>query len=222
MFFSWQASCCPVRSRIPLEGGHLRFARTGYHDETETFSGTRSSRRSSLDSSTKAHSGLGLGPALVKRLTEPLRGPAPGAPAAALGTGIRLDGLRVLAVDDDPDALELTAAILGNAGALVKTCCSAAAALQILQEWRPDVLVSDIEMPGEDGYSLIRKIRALADDRDARTPAIALTAYGRIEDRIQALSSGFSMHLPKPVDPEEFTTIIASVARVFRPPTRLA
>jgi CheY-like chemotaxis protein len=81
------------------------------------------------------------------------------------------------------------------------------------------VLVSDIDMPGEDGYSLIRKVRALAADRGGRTPAVALTAYGRTEDRVQTLSSGYSMHLPKPVDPEEFTSIIASVAGVLRSST---
>jgi PAS domain S-box-containing protein len=196
-------------------------------------------------SSTRAHSGLGLGLALVKHLTELHRGtvsaespgegkgatftvslPAaagarllagspPGLSGVALG-GARLDGVRVLAVDDDPDALQLASTILGGAGALVKTCRSAADALAIIQVWRPAVLVSDIDMPGEDGYSLIRKVRALDEARGGRTPAVALTAYGRTEDRVQTLSSGYSMHLPKPVDPEEFTTIIASIAGVLR------
>jgi CheY-like chemotaxis protein len=87
--------------------------------------------------------------------------------------------------------------------------------------WRPDVLVSDIDMPGEDGYSLIRKVRELDESRGGRTPAVAITAYGRTEDRVRTLSSGYSMHLPKPVDPDEFTTIIASVAGVLRPSNRL-
>ncbi len=126
--------------------------------------------------------------------------------------GVRLDGLRVLVVDDDPDALELASAILGRAGAAVRTCLSAPDALEALQQWRPHVLVSDIEMPGEDGYSLIRKMRALDAQRGGKTPAIALTAYGRTEDRMRALSAGYNMHVPKPVDPGEFTAIIASVA----------
>jgi CheY-like chemotaxis protein len=74
------------------------------------------------------------------------------------------------------------------------------------------VLVSDIEMPGEDGYALIRKIRALESERTGKTPAVALTAYGRVQDRMLALTAGFNMHVPKPVDPGELTTIIASLA----------
>ena len=131
---------------------------------------------------------------------------------------MRLDGLRILAVDDDADALALTSTILGDAGAQVRTCRTPADALDMLQDWRPDVLVSDIEMPGEDGYSLIRRVRGLAEDRGAKTPAVALTAYGRSEDRVRALSFGYNMHVPKPVDPEEFTSIVAGVARVLRYP----
>ena len=80
----------------------------------------------------------------------------------------------------------------------------------------PDVLVSDIEMPNEDGYSLIRKVRAWDAERGRRTPAVALTAYGRPQDRMRSLTAGYNMHVPKPVDPAELTTIIASV--VARPP----
>jgi CheY-like chemotaxis protein len=126
--------------------------------------------------------------------------------------------LRILVVDDDPDALELASTILGGAGASVKLCCWATDALATVQTWRPDVLVSDIDMPDEDGYSLIRTVRALAEDQGGRTPAVAITAHGRSEDRARALSSGFSMHVPKPVDPDEFTTIVAEVARVLHPP----
>jgi CheY-like chemotaxis protein len=151
----------------------------------------------------------------VTVVSRPLADASASLPGIARRAGARLDGVRVLAVDDDPDALQLASAILGGAGALVKTCRSAADALAMLQEWRPTVLVSDIDMPGEDGYSLIRKIRALDEARGGRTPAVALTAYGRTEDRVQTLSSGYSMHLPKPVDPDEFTTIIASVAGVL-------
>jgi len=126
--------------------------------------------------------------------------------------GVRLDGLRVLVVDDEPDALELASAILSGAGAAVRLCLSAPDALAVLQQWHPDVLVSDIEMPGEDGYALIRKVRALEAQQGGKTPAVALTAYGRTEDRKRTLSAGYSMHVPKPVDPGELTTIIASVA----------
>jgi CheY-like chemotaxis protein len=89
---------------------------------------------------------------------------------------------------------------------------TAAEALEIVEQWRPDVLVSDIEMPSEDGYSLIRKVRALDSDRGGKTPAVALTAYGRSQDRTLSLMVGYTMHVPKPVDPDEFVTIIASVA----------
>jgi CheY-like chemotaxis protein len=81
-----------------------------------------------------------------------------------------------------------------------------------VREWRPDVLVSDIEMPGEDGYSLITRLRTLSAAEGGNTPAIALTAYGRSEDRLRSLGAGFDMHMPKPVDPGEFTAIVASVA----------
>jgi CheY-like chemotaxis protein len=126
--------------------------------------------------------------------------------------GARLDGLRVLLVDDDPDSVDLATAILAGAGADVLACRSAAEALQAIQAWRPDVLVSDIEMPEEDGYSLIRNVRALDPGNGGKTPAVALTAYGRTQDRMQSLTAGYSMHVPKPVDPGELTTIIASLA----------
>jgi signal transduction histidine kinase/ActR/RegA family two-component response regulator len=136
----------------------------------------------------------------------------PTAPAMESLAGVRLDRLRVLVVDDDQDALDLATAILTRAGAVVTTCASAGEALATLERWRPDVLVSDIEMPGEDGYALIRKVRALDAARGARTPAVALTAYGRTQDRMLSLTAGYTMHVPKPVDPGELTTIIASVA----------
>jgi signal transduction histidine kinase/ActR/RegA family two-component response regulator len=126
--------------------------------------------------------------------------------------GVRLDGLRVLVVDDDPDAVELATAILAGAGAVVRTCGSAPEALATVQQWRPDVLVSDIEMPDEDGYTLIRKVRALDAEHGGKTPAVALTAYGRSQDRMLSLTAGYNMHVPKPVDPAELTTIVASLA----------
>ena len=132
--------------------------------------------------------------------------------AADSQTGlVRLDGVRVLAADDDAEGLALVNAILTRAGADVRTSVSASEALDLFKEWHPDVLVSDIEMPGEDGYSLIRKVRALGADNGGRTPAIALTAYGRPQDRLRALAAGFNMHIPKPVDPGELTTIIADI-----------
>jgi signal transduction histidine kinase/CheY-like chemotaxis protein len=126
--------------------------------------------------------------------------------------GPRLEGLRVLVVDDDPDAIDLVTAILTGAAAEVRTALTASEALRVFEEWHPDVLVSDIEMPGEDGYTLIRKIRARSVEEGGKTAAIALTAYGRAQDRMLSLTAGYTMHVPKPVDPVELTTIIASVA----------
>jgi CheY-like chemotaxis protein len=123
-----------------------------------------------------------------------------------------LDGWRVLVVDDEPDALALAQASLETAGASVRGCLSVGAALAELKQWRPDVLVSDIEMPGEDGYSLMCKVRALAPSEGGDTPAVALTAYGRVRDRLRALDAGFTVHLPKPVDPIELASVVASVA----------
>ncbi|HVQ77403.1 MAG TPA: ATP-binding protein [Candidatus Binatia bacterium] len=135
---------------------------------------------------------------------------AEGAGPRPPGSGLR--GIRTLVIDDDRDALDLISVILAGAGADVRTCVSAAEGLALWREWRPDVLLSDIQMPGEDGYSLIRRVRAAERDAGPRVPAIALTAYGRAEDRTRALSAGFSMHLPKPVDPAELVSVVASLA----------
>jgi PAS domain S-box-containing protein len=135
--------------------------------------------------------------------------------ASSLGGGAALPslhGLRVLVVDDDHDGLALAGAILGSAGAETRTCLSAAEGLRVLQDWRPHVLVSDIEMPDEDGYAFLRRVRALEVARGGRTPALALTAYGRVEDRLRALVAGFNMHVPKPVEPAELATVVASLA----------
>ena len=201
-------------------------------------------------SSTRAHSGLGLGLALVRHLvdlhggsvTAQSDGAGKGAtfvvrlplPLAELGVPgsigrahpkagsepphrgeiIRLDGVRVVVADDDPEALELASSILGGAGGEVRTCSSVEEALEAFRQSVPDVLISDIAMPGEDGYSLIRRVRALPAEQGGRVPAVALTAYGRTQDRVQSLAAGFTMHVPKPVDPGELTTIVASVCRI--------
>jgi CheY-like chemotaxis protein len=136
-------------------------------------------------------------------------------PAAAQGATTQpthsLAGVRVLAVDDQPDTLEMIAAILTGAGASVQTEVSAADALATLKRWQPDLLIADIGLPGEDGYALIGQVRALAPEQGGNTPAIALTAYARVEDRLRTLSAGFQMHVPKPVEPAELTTIVASL-----------
>jgi len=151
--------------------------------------------------------------AIAEIVEDPVSRMHPTAPVLeSVSDGARLDGLRVLVVDDDQDAVELARTILAAAGAVVRTCGAAREAFAVIQQWSPDVLVSDIEMPGEDGYSLIRKVRALDEGRGGKTPAVALTAYGRTQDRMLSLTAGYNMHVPKPVDPSELTTIIAYVA----------
>jgi CheY-like chemotaxis protein len=123
-----------------------------------------------------------------------------------------LVGVRVLVVDDDHDSLDLAASILTKAGAETRACTSASEGLAEFKAWRPDVLVSDIQMQAEDGYALIRRVRSLDHTEGGKTPAIALTAYGRMEDRLRTLSAGFTMHVPKPIDPLELTTLVANAA----------
>jgi PAS domain S-box-containing protein len=196
--------------------------------------------------STRSHTGLGLGLALVRHLVElhggQVTAQSPGEGRGATFTvelpvaivhgeqerearvhptartallsaaGPSLRGIRVLVVDDDRDSLDLVHTILTSSGADARRCASASEGLKVVQEWRPDVLISDIEMPGEDGYAFIRKVRALDFTEGGKTPALALTAYGRVEDRLRTLSAGYSMHVPKPVDPAELGVIVASLA----------
>ncbi len=123
-----------------------------------------------------------------------------------------LEGLRLLVVDDDLDFRELVTLMLGPYGAVVKTAASAAEALACIENWKPDVLVADIGMTGEDGYGLIRKVRAISSERGGNTPALALTAYTRPEDRDQALSAGYQMHLAKPITGPELAAAVANLA----------
>lgn len=130
----------------------------------------------------------------------------------SLSDAVNLDGLRVMIVDDEEEARELLETVLTRRGAEVRTCSSAQEALETIEEWRPSVLVSDIGMPDEDGYSLIKKLRVLEEERGGNLPAVALTGYARSEDRMRALAAGFQMHLPKPVDLSELILVVASLA----------
>ncbi|HJQ24014.1 MAG TPA: PAS domain S-box protein [Blastocatellia bacterium] len=125
-----------------------------------------------------------------------------------------LSGLRLLLVEDDADARVLLQTMLKQCEADVKAADSAARALMILAEWQPDLLISDIEMPREDGYSLIRKVRLRGRSEGGRLPAIALTAHARAEDRVRALTAGFDAHVAKPVEANELVTVILSLARM--------
>jgi signal transduction histidine kinase/ActR/RegA family two-component response regulator len=124
-----------------------------------------------------------------------------------------LKGLRLLVAEDAADARELISIILKQCGAEVKAVESASKAFDEILEWQPDLLISDIEMPEEDGYSLIRKVRGSNLGKIGQIPAIALTAHVRVEDRVRALSAGFQSHVTKPVDPAELLAVIASLAK---------
>jgi signal transduction histidine kinase/CheY-like chemotaxis protein len=127
-----------------------------------------------------------------------------------------LRGVKVLIIDDDNDAREIIARILAETGATILGAASSSAGLEILQRERPHVLVSDIGMPEMDGYEFVRNVRSLPADKGGNTPAIALTAFARSEDRRRALVAGFQMHLAKPVEPAEFLTVCASLAGAIR------
>jgi CheY-like chemotaxis protein len=123
-----------------------------------------------------------------------------------------LQGLRVLVVDDDADARDAVRAVLEDSGAEVIAFASASEALAEIKNVRPDVLVSDIAMPGMDGHKLMRRIRALDVDRGGATPAAALTAYASVADRTRALLEGFQIYLAKPFEPAELVTLVANLA----------
>lgn len=126
--------------------------------------------------------------------------------------GVTFDGLTVLVVDDEPDSRSLIRRLLEDREARVFTAASASEAIEELRTRAPDVLISDIGMPGEDGYALIRRVRAM-DSAAAEIPAIALTAYARIEDRLRALHAGYQHHLAKPVEPVELITMLGDIVR---------
>jgi signal transduction histidine kinase/ActR/RegA family two-component response regulator len=140
------------------------------------------------------------------------RRPAPPASRLEIECPPALRGLRVLVVDDEADTRDMLRAVLEHCDAEVITAGSASEALEAVARLRPDVLISDVGMPEDDGYSLIAKVRALPSERGGQTPAAALTAYVRAEDRVKVLRSGFQLHVPKPVEPAELVAVVAHLS----------
>jgi PAS domain S-box-containing protein len=126
---------------------------------------------------------------------------------------LNLKGLRILAIDDEADAREMLQTLFEEYGAEILTVSSAREGLETIAGWKPHVLISDIGMPDEDGYTFIRKVRALPDDQGANIPAIALTGYVRVEERMRALEAGFQMFVPKPVETNELISLVADLCR---------
>jgi signal transduction histidine kinase/ActR/RegA family two-component response regulator len=169
--------------------------------------------------------GIGRGATLVVRLpvgplvstTVGVSKPATQAPSSSVSLPTGLSAITVLVVDDEADARDLVALVLESCGMQVRAAASAAAAIGALASFTPSVIISDIGMPDEDGYGLIRQIRTLATDEKRNIPAIALTAFARNEDRTRALVEGFNAHLAKPVEPAALVAAVMELARVDAP-----
>lgn len=189
-----------VRTIVELHGGSVRAESDGEgRGATFVVSLPRAPVQPAVDSSARVHP------------TAPLPVPLQHG-ANPDSSRSDLEGVRVLVVDDEGDARDLIRLLLERAGALVMTVESTAEALREVAGFRPEVIVSDIGMPDEDGFSFLRRLRRLTPEQGGDTPALALTAFARAEDRRTALLSGFQLHLAKPVEPAELVVAVASLA----------
>jgi CheY-like chemotaxis protein len=211
--------------------------------------------RQAEGSTTRQHTSLGLGLAIVRHLVE-AHGGTVSATSKGIGQGATftvtlpllavsridsnteqayasrwtsdlpssaiLEGLRVLIVDDQLDARELLTLALKQSGSEVRTSASAREALDLMDQWSPDVIVSDIGMPGEDGYELMRRVRARQPEHGGLVPALAVTGYGSPEDATRARAVGYQLHMAKPVAPDELVAMVASLIIKTRTTTQLS
>jgi hypothetical protein len=233
-----------VEARLAPAGSHVEFsvADTGQGIGAEFLPHAFETFRQADSSSARSHTGLGLGLAIVKHLVElhggrveaasegegrgstfrvllPVMavGTAPAEPARGAAPVPRLDGLKVLIVEDHDDSRVLIVTALRQQGAKVLEAVDAKAGLALLLAERPDVIVSDIEMAGGSGYELMEQVRGLSREEGGLIPAIALTAYARGEDRVRALAAGFDSHVGKPANPDLLASTIAALVGRSRP-----
>jgi signal transduction histidine kinase/CheY-like chemotaxis protein len=241
--FTPEGGAVRVRISRRGNAGEIEVADTGAGIPPDFLPAVFEPFRQADGSSTRLYDGLGLGLAIVKQLVEahhgsievdsagegqgaaftvrlPLASAIHHARQAALPAPVQLEspaallaGLSVLVVDDDEDSRQVVSAYLEAHHATVQAVASAADALDVLQRESVDVLLADVAMPGEDGYSLIRKLRALPTSQAAMIPAAALTAFAREEDRVAALDAGFQMHLTKPIDAVSLVAAVAELGR---------
>jgi len=246
--FTSAGGCVDAQLEQAGESVRIRIADTGIGIAREFLPYVFDRFRQADSTSTRQHTGMGLGLAIVRHVIE-LHGGRVGAdsPGENMGStftvtlpirssatvadsedtqetemteGSEGTGTRVLLIEDDPDAREVAVAGLEKAGFELRSAGSAREALAILEVWQPDVVVSDIGMPGMDGYEFIRELRSRAPDRGGHVPALALTAFARLEDVARARANGYDGHISKPVSPKELaTTIVELRHRVGSPAT---
>lgn len=242
--FTPAGGCVDVQLEQIGENARIQVTDTGIGIATQFLPYVFDRFRQADSTSTRSHTGMGLGLAIVRHVVE-LHGGTVEADSAGenqgsrfivtlpvntntanTGPGIEADeaglesaanGTRILLVEDDPDAREVVVAGLERVGFETRSAGSAQEALTILESWRPDVVVSDIGMPGIDGYEFIRQLRSRGPDRNGHVAALALTAFARLEDIAKARASGYDAHVPKPINPRDLAVAILDLRRRLGP-----